>query len=275
MKKTDFEKDLINTLRSFKTNEDVNPSVLFKENTKIRLMNLVSEQEKAAENKSGFVFVKNPKFAFRLAGIFLIVLIFISTGTILAAQSANPKNTLYPIKLASEEIALKLSPTPSLKANIAVGIAKRRGDEITIQQNTDSKSEIKYGIEKYKESINQAKQIVPSDNTHLTSELKNEEQNLDQLTHRYEEDSNQDVKGASDTNINSSEQNKEQIRSEIKLPVREQTTTQETNREEIRVQSSPSDNFNKTIQDIRDNVEKSVREITDTPSPSSSPEEQH
>ena len=274
MKKTDFEKDLIDTLSSLKTNEDVNPSVFFKENTKIRLMNLISNQEKVTEKKPGFVFVKNPKFAFRLAGVFLIVLIFISTGTILAAQSANPKNTLYPVKLASEEIALKLSPTPSFKANIAVGIAKRRGEEITVQQNTDSKSEIKSGIEKYKESINQAKQIVPSNNEHLNSELKDAEYNLDQLTHRYE-DSNQNVKGASDTNINSSEQNQEQIRSEIKLPVKEQTTNQETIREEIKIQSSPSDSFDKTIQDVKDNMEKSVREITATPSPSSSPEEQH
>lgn len=264
MKKTDFEKNLINTLRSLKTNGDVNPSVFFRENTKVRLMNLISE-EKVLENKPSFVFIKNPKFAFRLAGAFLIILVFISTGTILAAQSVNPKNSLYPVKLASEDITLKLSPS-SFKANVAVEIAKRRGDEIASQQKTNSKSEIKHGIEKYKESIDQARILVPSGNTNLNHELKDEEDNLDQLTHRYE-DSGEKVKGTSDSNINSSGQNQEKIRSEIKLPIKEQTSNQETIREEIKVQSSPSGSFDKTIQDIRDNVEKSVQELIATPSP--------
>lgn len=283
MKQTDSDQKIIDTLRSLKTNEEVNPSVFFKENTKVRLMNLISDEEKVLEKQPSFIFVKNPKFAFRLAGIFLIILVFISTGTILAAQSANPKNTLYPVKLASEEIALKLSSGSSLKANIAVEIAKRRGDEITLGQKSDSKSQIKQGIGTYRESINQARVLVPSNNTHLNNELKNEENNLDELTHRYEDsgqtenqiNSKQKVEGASDSNTNPSGQNPEQQKSEVKSPVEQQINNQETTKEEPKIQSSPSESFDKTIQDIRDNVEKSVQDITATPSPLSSPEQEH
>jgi len=262
MKQTDSEKDLINTLRSLKTNEGVNPSLFFKENTKVRLMNLISDEEKVLEENPSFVFVKNPKFAFRLAGMFLIILVFVSTGTILAAQSATPKNQLYPVKLASEEIALKLSPNSSLKADIAVEIAKRRGNEITLEQKSVNKSEIKQSIEIYKESIIQAKTLVPSDNTHLTNELRNEESNLDALTHRYE-DSEQKVKGASDSKVNPPVQ--EQNNPGIK-PTPTQNTDQEKSGENTIIQNSPSDSFDKTTQDIGDNVEKRVQDITATPS---------
>jgi hypothetical protein len=254
MKKTDFDQELINTLNSLKTEGNVNPSVFFKETTKVRLMNLISE-EKVLEEKSSFVFRKNPKFAFRLAGIILIILIFVSSGTILAAQSSNPKNKLYPVKLASEEIALKFSPSSSLKANIAVEIVKRRGDEIASQQKTDNKPEIKRGIERYKESIDQAQSLVPSDNTHLNNELRNEESNLDELTRQYENSGQtedqinpgQKVKGASDSKVNSPEQNLEQKSSEIeiKLPAEQQSNNRETIREET----------------------KTIEELTTTPSP--------
>jgi hypothetical protein len=271
MKQTDFDQELMNTLHSLKTNGEFNPSLFFKENTKVRLMNLISDEGKVMEKKPGFVFVKNPKFTFRLAGIFIIILALISTGTILAAQSATPKSQLYPVKLASEEVALKLSPNASFKADIAVEIAKRRGNEITSEQKSVNKSEIKQGIEIYKESIIQAKTLVASDNTHLTNELKNEENNLDELIHMYE-DSGQKVKGASDLRVNP--QTEEQNNSEVKLTPTQNRGT-DKNGENTIIQNSPSGSFNRTIQDIRDNVEKSVQEITATPSPLPFHEEQH
>ncbi len=256
MKKTDFDQDLIKTLRSFKTNENVNPSVFFRENTKVRLMNLISE-EKVLENKSSFVFIKNPKFAFRLAGAFLIILVFISTGTILAAQSVNPKNSLYPVKLASEDIALKLSPS-SFKANVAVEIAKRRGDEIASQEKTNSKSEIKHGIKKYKESIDQARILVPSGNTNLNHELEHEESNLDELTNKYknsgqnENQSNREreVKGASDSESKQLELNTEEKSSEQKI--------QESPRP---IETNSSQSIEKTIEETKTNVEHEIQNV--------------
>lgn len=271
--KTDFEKELLNTLSSLRDDEKVNPSVVYRQNTKVRLMNLITDEKKVEERKSNFIFIHNPKFAFRLAGMFLIILIFVSTGTILAAQSANPKNTLYPVKLASEDIALKLSPTP-FKADIAVEIAKRRGDEITSEKNSDSKPEIKRGIDKYKESIDKARVLVPSNNIHLSDELKNEEGNLDELTRRYEDsgktesqnNTEEKVRGASDFNNNSSEQKQELNNSETPTPIQQKSST-EKNGESANIQSSPSDSIEKTTQEIRNTIENGVRELTATPSP--------
>lgn len=244
MKKTDFDQDLINTLHSLKRDEDVNPSVSFRENTKVRLMNLISDQEKVLENKPSFVFIKNPKFAFRLAGIFLIILVFIFTGTILAAQSATPKNQLYPVKLASEEIALKLSPSSSLKANIAVEIVRRRASEIDSEKQKGNKSEIKQGITRYKNSIEEAKKWNPQ------SLLRDDEKKLESLTTEYNNSTPEEkVKGASDSNINSSGQNLEQKR-ETKLPTEQQNNNQETIREETKTQSSTPDSLDRTIQNL-------------------------
>ena len=247
MKQTDFDQDLINTLRSLKTEKRANPSVFFKENAEIRLMNLIADEEKVLEKKPGFVFVKNPKFAFRLAGVFLIILIFISTGTILAAQSATPKDKLYSVKLASEEIALKLLPPSSLKANVSVEIVKRRADEIDSEKKNNDKAEIKQGIARYKNSIKEAKKW------NHQSLLEEDEKNLDSLTAEYEDlkkennpASEEKVKGASDSNINLLEQSREN--SGIKSPI-EQTNNQETIKEET----------------------KTTEELTATPSP----EEKH
>ena len=272
MKKTDFDQELINTLRSLKTEENVNPSVIFRENTRTRLMNLISDGTSAPEDKHAFVFFRNPAFAFKTVGIMFLILLILSTGTILAAQSSNPKNTLYPVKLASEEVALALSPA-SLKGSVAVEIAKRRGDEITLQQKTDSKSEIKQGLETYRESINQAKILIPSNNQHLSSELKNEESNLDELTHQYENskesenrnNNEQKVKGASDSNNNQSEQNSKQNNSATPIPT--QDTGSEKNSEGTRIQNSPSDNIDKTIQEIKNSTEDNLQFLTATPNP--------
>lgn len=242
MKKTDFEKDLINTLRSLKEDGDVNPSVFFRENTKVRLMNLISDQEKVLEKKPSFVFIKNPRFAFRLVGIFFIILVFISTGTILAAQSVSPKNNLYPVKLASEDIALKLSPS-SFKANVAVEIAKRRGDEITLEKKSDSKPEIKHGIEKYKESINQARILVPSGNTNLNHELEHEESNLDELTNEYK----------------NSGENENQINQEQGVK-----GTQEQESSEIKIQESPKPsetNSSQSVEETKTDIESEIQKV--------------
>ncbi len=253
--KTNLDQELFNSLSSLKNDERVKPSVLYKENTKVRLMNLITDEEKSPGSSSSFVFIRNPKFAFRFAGIFLIILVFISSGTILAAQSANPKNSLYPVKLASEDIALKLSPTP-FKADVAVEIAKRRGDEITSQQKTDSKPEIKQGIEKYKESIDRAKVFVPSSNTHLNIELKTEEGNLDELTHQYEDsrsdenktNTEEKVKGTSDFKPQQIQQNTEQKNEEQKIQESPRAT-----------ETTSSQTIEKSLEETKTNVENEIQ----------------
>lgn len=253
--RTNLDQELLDLLSNLKQDESVNPSVVYKQNTKVRLMNLIADEEKIIERKSSFVFIRSPKFAFRLAGVFLIIFIFISTGTILAAQSANPKNTLYPVKLASENIALKLSPTP-FKANVAVEIAKRRGSEVTVGKKSENNSEIQQGIEKYKESINQAKIFVPSSNTRLHTELEHEENNLNELTRQYEDfektDNNTNneerVKGTSDFKPQTLNQNT-QLKSDENKALESPKPTE----------TSTSQSIERTINETRESIEHEIQ----------------
>ena len=50
-------------------------------------------------------------------------------GTVLAAQTSLPGQPLYPVKIASEKVALTVAPT-SLKTSVATGIIDRRAAEI-------------------------------------------------------------------------------------------------------------------------------------------------
>jgi hypothetical protein len=240
MEKTDFEKDLINVLRSLKTDENVNPSVFFRGNTKVRLMNSISKEKPVTEKGHGFVFFRNPALAFRTVGILIIIFLILSSGTILAAQSVTPKNKLYPVKLESEQILLNITPFSSWKAKLTVEIVKRRANEIDSEKKSGDKPEIKQGLTRYKNSIENAKKF------NHENLLRSDEENLNSLTTEYNNSTSEEkIEGGSDSNVNSSGRDIEQ-----------QNNTQEIIREEIKTQSSPSDN-----------IERSIRNLIITPSP--------
>jgi hypothetical protein len=110
-------------LKNIKTDSGMVPSVAFRTNARIRILNTVASSKIA----SPMLHYRSIPFihAFRLA----LLMLFFVTSTVYAAQSSNPHDFLYPVKTLSEQAALTLSPTESAKTSVAMTIISRRAGE--------------------------------------------------------------------------------------------------------------------------------------------------
>ena len=64
-----------------------------------------------------------------------LVLLLVGSGTVAAAGSSMPDSPLYPVKLATEEVRLALTPSPLGKAEFCAELADRRVAEIIYMAN--------------------------------------------------------------------------------------------------------------------------------------------
>lgn len=224
--KNNLDQNLIQKLKKLKYSEEINLSSNARDNIKIRIFNQIVDA-KAPEKKESLFFAK-PKFAFKTVSFLSLSLLILSTGTILAAQSANPNNPLYAVKLASENAALNLAPTP-FKANIAYQVVKRRESEVADEEKTGNKNQISKGLQRYKDSINSAKGFV-SHSPDLSDKLKIQEDSFERLSKKYEDSQNQSSNGDESKNL-IEQRNKEQEPS-VSPETRKDINNQSVNEEE-------------------------------------------
>lgn len=77
------------------------------------------------------------KRPFTAALLSLAVLLLISGGVTYAAQGAVPGNPLYPVKLASEEMRLKLASSDIVRTELELTLASRRMEEFRVLSAQD------------------------------------------------------------------------------------------------------------------------------------------
>ena len=65
----------------------------------------------------------------------VLVLLLVGGGTVVAAGNSMPDNTLYPVKLATEQVRLVLTPSQMGKARLCAELADRRVAEIIYMAN--------------------------------------------------------------------------------------------------------------------------------------------
>ena len=65
----------------------------------------------------------------------VLVLLLVGGGTVVAAGNSMPDNTLYPVKLATEQVRLVLTPSQIGKARLCAELADRRVAEIVYMAN--------------------------------------------------------------------------------------------------------------------------------------------
>ncbi len=284
----DLDQQLINTLRSLKAEEDANPSVVFRNNAKIRIMNQISEASPAFEFKRNFALFRKP--AFRFAGVLVLLFLVLSSGTILAAQGANPNSQLYPIKLASENAVMAALPNSPLKADIALSIAQRRAEEINSEKQTGNITEIKKGIQRYSQSITSAKDISNEiNNSNFNRQISEQENNLNKLILEYEskngdgkekqnnttgiQEKGQSVKGDSIQPVDNKEQTTQQNNNQLNQGNTEQNQTlQKTNTDNTgQNQISPTDSSTSFMQNSENNLNSTEKGIENILNASSSP----
>lgn len=140
------------TLASLKDMQEVNPDSGFKANARIRLLNRIASQQIGTKPTA---FLAKP-FQFALAG--LLIFLVGGIGTVFAAQSSLPSDTLYPVKTASEQTLLAVSP-PSYKGRVALMIADRRADEVKKLNNLGKNALLPNAVTKYEQSIKQIQEV--------------------------------------------------------------------------------------------------------------------
>jgi len=71
-----------------------------------------------------------------------LVLLLVGSGTVSAAGNSMPDNPLYPVKLATEQVRLALTPSPISKAGLCAELADRRVAEIVYMASKDDARQV-------------------------------------------------------------------------------------------------------------------------------------
>jgi hypothetical protein len=115
-------KPLLETALAVKETSAVQPRAEFKARARYQFRSALRE---AAAPK--------PFFGWRrrwAAVVAVLVLLLAGGGTVFAAAGSMPDSPLYPVKLATEQVQLVLTPSQLGKANLCAEFADRRVDEI-------------------------------------------------------------------------------------------------------------------------------------------------
>ena len=136
-------------LRSLADDASLKPETHFRTHAGIRLTNLVAPAPLPVQ-PAGFWHHAVVKLAAAAAPLAF-------AGTVLAAQTSLPGQPLYPVKIASEKVALTLAPK-ALKTRVAAEIIDRRADEIKNLLESES-SLIGKEIHAYETTVNDLQKL--------------------------------------------------------------------------------------------------------------------
>ena len=114
---------------SQKASSTVKPRPEFKARARYELQSQLHAKERKTEPKKTSFIHWMPRWAVAVASVILIFLVA-GTGTVAASTSSMPDDTLYPVKLAAEQVRLGLTRGDIKKARVNVRLADRRVKEI-------------------------------------------------------------------------------------------------------------------------------------------------
>ena len=112
-----------------KASSAVKPRPEFKARARYELQSQLHAKERKTEPKKTSFIHWMPRWAVAVASVILIFLVA-GTGTVAASTSSMPDDTLYPVKLAAEQVRLGLTRGDIKKARVNVRLADRRVKEI-------------------------------------------------------------------------------------------------------------------------------------------------
>ena len=123
-------KPLLQTALLTKRASAIQPSADFKARARYQFHSALRE---VAAPRSRPVFSWLPRWATVLS--LVLGLLMVGGGTVVAAGNSMPDSTLYPLKLATEQVRLMLTPSQIGKARLCAELADRRVAEIVYMAN--------------------------------------------------------------------------------------------------------------------------------------------
>lgn len=185
MNNTDLSK-LEQLLRSLKQESETVPADTFRANARIRILNTI-----ASPRPLRISWYQKPRILGYTFGA-AIATVVLSVGTVYAAQSSLPNSKLYPLKVLSEQAALTISPTESLKTTVAGSIISRRIDEIEHAQKQGGQKEIDASITNLNDDVAELQKRKDISHDAIETILTKHRTFINTLKHRDEEDKKPD-----------------------------------------------------------------------------------
>lgn len=161
--------DIEKILLSLKNNPESRPTAGFRTNARIRILNTIASAPMPIPSP-----IHRPiwvTYAFRFA----VLAFFLIGGTVYAAQSSNPNDILFPVKVLSERAALTLSPTKTTKTTVANTIIQRRAGELEQAQQNGNKEEIRQTVTSYESTVSEIRNNSHVSRDEIEREVKKHE----------------------------------------------------------------------------------------------------
>jgi len=140
---------------------DVRPSTTFRLRARVRLMDEISRRQ-AVTKPPWSRYNSQPKPTllrrrFSMVGVVIAIVLTLSAaagGTAYASQGSLPGDTLYPVKLATEQVRMALPGDDAAKAERALGFAETRIEEIEALADSDRSQYLGLAADKYDDTMN-------------------------------------------------------------------------------------------------------------------------
>jgi hypothetical protein len=139
---------------------DVKPSTRFKIQARVRLMEQISSRQNMTKATGRFlpaisIFNHAPKIA---VAIIAVVLALFSVGgsTVHASQDSLPGDTLYSVKLVSEQIRVALTFSSSEKTELYLSLAENRIEEMAALADSNRTKDVGNAAEGFEKALGRA-----------------------------------------------------------------------------------------------------------------------
>lgn len=125
---------------------------------------------------------------FQLVTALSLVVLLVGSGTVYAAQWAKPQDALFPVKVLSEQVAVRLAPTKAIRQTVAQTVMERRLEELKSAGKTNDKKTIDGAIEEYRKSREDIATTADTKDQHLKQELEKHDEEFRQFINRHAPD---------------------------------------------------------------------------------------
>jgi len=140
---------------------DIKPSPSFKVKARVWLMDQIHDRQAVTKWPwSRYDSQVKPiplRRRFSMASIILVIVVALSAlggGTAYASQDSLPGDTLYPVKLATEQVRMMLPGDDVAKAERALGFVERRMGEIEALAERGRPQDMSLGVQGYNDALN-------------------------------------------------------------------------------------------------------------------------
>jgi len=149
---------------------DVKPSAEFRARARYQ-MQLKMAQEKAPQRITRTV----PQWAIAVCTIMLVFVL--GGGTVLAAANTMPGNPLYTVKLATENIQVKLAGSEARKAELYLAMTNERVTEMTWMVNNSKTQNLEAAVQRLNDYYVKISELPLAGNTAVSFTFANSEAN--------------------------------------------------------------------------------------------------